>query len=222
MDGRVVHAVRGERDAYRPVVSTRVAGSAPCDVAQALLAACPPAPPLLYVADLDAIRGRGAQRAALAELLDRLPQLTLWLDAGFANRTDAQALRAALGPAGLRVRPVYGSESLHDEAALHALADDPDAILSLDCRHARPLDRAGCWDQPAHWPATLIVMTLDRVGAAAGPDLQTFARLRARAPDRQWIGAGGIRDRSDLAAAAAAGADGWLLASALHAGTLGC
>ena len=67
----------------------------------------------------------------------------------------------------------------------------------------------------------MIVMTLDRVGAASGPDLETFARLRAMAADRRWIGAGGVRDADDLAAATAAGADAWLVASALHDGRLG-
>jgi phosphoribosylformimino-5-aminoimidazole carboxamide ribotide isomerase len=66
----------------------------------------------------------------------------------------------------------------------------------------------------------VIVMTLDRVGARAGPDLETFARLRAAAPDRTLIGAGGVRDAADVRAAAAAGAAGWLVASALHDGTL--
>ena len=82
------------------------------------------------------------------------------------------------------------------------------------------MDPAGCWQRPELWPRTVIVMTLDRVGAGSGPDLTTFERLRALAPGRQWIGAGGIRDASDLPAAAAAGASGWLVASALHDGRL--
>jgi uncharacterized protein related to proFAR isomerase len=40
------------------------------------------------------------------------------------------------------------------------------------------------------------------------------------APDRAWIGAGGVRDAADLRAAAGSGAAGWLVASALHDGTL--
>jgi phosphoribosylformimino-5-aminoimidazole carboxamide ribotide isomerase len=40
------------------------------------------------------------------------------------------------------------------------------------------------------------------------------------APDRTWIGAGGVRDAADLRAAHAGGAAGWLVASALHDGTL--
>src|SRR5206468_12219845 len=100
------------------------------------------------------------------------------------------------------------------------LARDPLAILSLDSRREQPLDPSGTWQRPEAWPRTVIVMTLDRVGAGSGPDLASFGRLRALAPDRTWIGAGGARDREDLRAAAQAGAAGWLLASALHDGTL--
>jgi len=63
-------------------------------------------------------------------------------------------------------------------------------------------------------------MTLERVGADAGPDLETIAGLRARAPHTDLIGAGGIRDAADLDRAAASGAWAWLVASALHDGRL--
>ena len=59
-------------------------------------------------------------------------------------------------------------------------------------------------------------MTLERVGADAGPDLDTLAEVRRKAPQAMLIGAGGIRHPADLARAADAGADAWLVASALH------
>ncbi|MBL0424706.1 nickel transporter [Ramlibacter alkalitolerans] len=224
MGGQVVRGVRGERHAYRPIVSRLADGSAPRDVARGLRAAAPPVAgrePVLYVADLDAIQGGPVQAAVLVDLLQAQPDLVLWLDAGFAEPAAVQALRAAIGPAAAgRVRPVYGSESLASAAALDEVAREPDAILSLDSRLARPLDPSGSWQRPQAWPRTVIVMTLDRVGAGSGPDLETFSRLRALAPDRTWIGAGGVRDAADLQAAQAGGAAGWLVASALHDGTL--
>ena len=221
--GQVVRGVRGERAAYRPIVSTLVAGSDPLAIAAALLlpatAGCESAAPL-YVADLDAIQGGEAQIGTLRRLLGLRDDLWLWLDAGLSGVAAGAALRDALGAGGERVRLVYGSESLAAGSASEGLADDPQAILSLDCRLARPLDPAGLWSHPPLWPRTIIAMTLDRVGAAAGPDLSTLARLRALAPDRVWVGAGGIRDRGDLHAAATTGASAWLVASALHDGTL--
>jgi phosphoribosylformimino-5-aminoimidazole carboxamide ribotide isomerase len=218
--GRVVRAQRGERSAYRPIVSGLAPGSSdPLVLAPALLAAAG-GTSQMYLADLDAIQRGAPQLPSIAALLAALPQLTLWLDAGFADAAEARALRCALGAAGARVRPVYGSESLANVAALAALTDDSDALLSLDSRAAQPLDPAGCWQRPALWPRSVIVMTLDRVGTGLGPDLATFGRLRRAAPGREWIGAGGLRGAADLAAAAAAGASAWLVASALHDGTL--
>jgi len=218
--GQVVRGVRGERAAYRPIVSRLVAGSDPVAIAAALLATQVPDGPArpLYVADLDAIQGRAPQLESLRRLLAL--RLELWLDAGLPGPAAAAALLRAFGADAGRVRLVYGSESLAAGAPIEDLAGDPRAILSLDCRLERPLDPAGLWRRPALWPRTLIAMTLDRVGAAAGPDLATLARLRALAPDRAWIGAGGVRDAADLRAAASAGATGWLVASALHDGTL--
>ena len=221
--GQVVRGVRGERHAYRPIVSRLVDGSAPCAVARALRKVAPPPAgqqAVLYVADLDAIQGGPVQATVLLELLRDQPDLCLWLDAGFTGPAAVRALRPALGPAAARVRPVYGSESLASAAALDELARDPQAILSLDSRLERPMDPSGSWQRPHAWPRTVVVMTLDRVGAGSGPDLETFARLRGLAPDRVWIGAGGVRDAADLRAAAAGGAAGWLVASALHDGTL--
>jgi uncharacterized protein related to proFAR isomerase len=217
--GQVVRAQRGARAAYRPIVSALAAGSDPVVLARALLAAAGGST-LLYLADLDAIQGGAAQTEVIAAVLGALPQLTLWLDAGFADAAEARALRARLGAAGARVRPVYGSESLASVLALAALTDDPDALLSLDTRAGQPLDRAGCWQHPALWPRRVIVMTLDRVGTGLGPDIAALERQRRAAPGREWIGAGGVRTGADLAVAAASGASAWLIASALHDGTL--
>jgi phosphoribosylformimino-5-aminoimidazole carboxamide ribotide isomerase len=175
--------------------------------------------PLLYVADLDALTGRPPQLEAIRRLLDALPSLVLWLDAGFDGPEQAAQVRTALGPR--RVRPVIASESLADVRALDALAADEHAILSLDSRLSTPMDPAGVWERPDLWPSTVIVMTLDRVGANAGPDVDALAVLAARAPHvRRWVGAGGLRHAFDLATAARAGAHAWLVASALHDGTL--
>ena len=93
-------------------------------------------------------------------------------------------------------------------------------MLSLDRRDGQRLDPAGCWDAPQAWPERVIVMTLERVGADAGPDLDTLRDVQARSPGTQLIGAGGIRHAADLAAAGDAGAWAWLVASALHDGRL--
>ena len=215
MGGHAVRAVRGERSAYRPVESALCRSSDPVRVAAILLEHCNARK--LYVADLDALLGRAPQTAVTAALLAAMPELELWLDGGFATREQAVERLAALGADATRVTPVYGSESLrsHDEIA-RCFGEGARAILSLDLRHGRPLDPASCWSDASLWPSKVIVMTLDRVGAFAGPDLDTLSEVRARAPHVDVIGAGGIRNVDDLVTVARAGAHAWLVASAIH------
>ena len=213
--GQVVRAVRGNRQSYQPIVSPLCGSSDPLTVARILCRHCATA--RLYVADLDALQGGVSQIATLRDLLEAAPELELWLDAGFADAGVARSVLAALGEHRRRVVPVFGSESLRSPAALaECFGADTNAVLSLDRRDGHRLDTAGCWDAPALWPQRVIVMTLERVGADAGPDLDTLADVRRKAPLATLIGAGGIRHAADLASADAAGADAWLVASALH------
>jgi len=217
--GQVVRARRGDRKTYQPIVSALCASSEPVTVARILCEHC--AARQLYVADLDALQGGTVQLATVLRLLQALPELELWLDAGFADAAAARALWAAIGPLAGRIVPVFGSESLRSRDALEACFDPARThgnagILSLDRRDGQRLDAAGCWDLPALWPQRVIVMTLERVGAGTGPDLQTLRSVARQSPATQLIGAGGIASEADLAQAREAGASAWLVASALH------
>ncbi len=221
MQGQVVRAVRGDRQAYRPMVSQLCEGSEPLVMARALCEHC--ATNQLYVADLDALLGRPAHVAVLRSLLHEMPALELWLDAGFADAAAVDALLADIGADSSRVVPIFGSESMASRGALELCfqgSNSDDRVLSLDRRDGRRLDAAGCWEAPQFWPRRVIVMTLERVGSDAGPDLETLAGVRAKAPGAFIVGAGGIRHADDLAGAAEAGAGAWLVASALHDGRL--
>ncbi|MGH8778013.1 HisA/HisF-related TIM barrel protein [Paraburkholderia sp.] len=230
LDGHVVRAVRGERTAYRPIRSSLASTSEPLPVARALLAAS--GARTLYIADLGAILETGAHVDVLAALRTALPGIEIWLDAGYADHASMRALFERIDAAGLfptttttaaTLVPVFGTESLRDVDALRAAARDGLApILSLDRRCGALLEAAALEPTSSWWPARVIAMTLDQVGSDAGPDLATFERLRADAPaGTMLIGAGGIRDRADLAAAERSGANAWLVASALHDGRLG-
>jgi len=219
MRGQVVRAVRGDRASYRPIVSALCEGSDPVTVARALCAHCDST--RLYAADLDALTGGTAQAEVIRRILQAMPELEFWVDAGFADAQGAQRLREQVGADAQRIVPIFASESLRSRDDLVTCFPDREAgVLSLDRRDGQRLDPAGCWDAPQAWPGRVIVMTLERVGADAGPDLATLHEVQARSPGTKLIGAGGIRHAADLAAASDAGAWAWLVASALHDGRL--
>jgi phosphoribosylformimino-5-aminoimidazole carboxamide ribotide isomerase len=219
--GIVVHACRGERSRYAPLRSALCAGSAPVDVVHALLGVWPFEK--LYIADLDAIAGTGAQAETVTKIAAAFPGLELWVDAGFA---DAEAVRR--WSEHRRAVPVVGTEALRDAGQLRTLAADERQngarprgwLLSLDWRRDDFCGDARVLGATSAWPARVIVMTLARVGAEEGPDLERVSEIRDRAPDVSVYAAGGVRHAADLRALARIGAAGALVATALHAETL--
>lgn len=209
--GLVVRARMGQRDQYRPIETPLSPTSDPVDVARGLLSIFPFR--TLYVADLDAIEGRGDCTAALARLNAAFPQLTLWVD----NGLDAGAARAWLdGGSHL----VLGSEVQRDASPVADLKSDPRVILSLDFRGDTFIGPQALLDTPEIWPGRIIVMTLARVGSGAGPDLEKLSAVRRLCGDRLVYAAGGVRHAGDLAALDQCGVAGALVASALHDGRL--
>jgi phosphoribosylformimino-5-aminoimidazole carboxamide ribotide isomerase len=217
MGGLVVHARAGERDRYRPLSGSRLVASAePLSVVEALLALH--SFPALYLADLDAIRGRGDHLALLRGLGERHPELSLWVDAGIGTERRLHELLAIPG-----VRPVLGTESQSDVRLLEqgrSLAPDR-ILLSLDWRGEEALDPAGLGEHPDLWPEDVIVMTLGRVGTGSGPDLARLEEVRdvAGSTRRVWA-AGGVRGLEDLLLLRERGIAGALVATALHDGRL--
>jgi phosphoribosylformimino-5-aminoimidazole carboxamide ribotide isomerase len=212
LDGQAVHAVRGERSHYRPLVSTLAHGSDPLAIADALLQLHPFT--TLYVADLDAILGRADNRKLITRLHRRHPDLALWVDAGIGDDATL-SLWLAQGFA----TPVIGSESVSDPAFVVRAQSLCNPVLSLDFRGDEFLGPPTLLS-PQYWPQRVIAMTLARVGSAEGPDMNRLRRLRDQAPERQFFAAGGVRDSHELQRLGQLGAAGVLLASALHAGAI--
>lgn len=213
MGGAVVHARRGARDAYRPIETPLSASADPQAVADGLLALGRFR--TLYIADLDAIAGREGHDPVLEALAERHPGLTLWVDAGEAS-PEALGRRVAEGPG----RPVIGSESLADRAGAEAALAAGAGLLSLDYGPEGPRGPSDLHDNAALWPEAVIVMTLARVGAGQGPDMERLGAILTRAEGRRVYAAGGVRDVDDLHRLAELGVSGVLLASALHDGRL--
>jgi len=236
-----VHAVRGERERYRPVRS--VIGGDDGD-ALALARGFRDALGLeeIYVADLDAIVGGGgpapgggdtalgAGAGGHTALLRALAsEARVMADAGVSEPARARAL-LELGVH----RVIVGTETLSGPDALdRLLAALPDGalVLSVDLRDGRVLSPDA---QLAGAPAMdalgrlhraglreAIVLDLARVGSGAGPDVALIAELHEAFPDLELLAGGGVRTIDDLRALEGAGAAGALVATALHRGVIG-
>jgi phosphoribosylformimino-5-aminoimidazole carboxamide ribotide isomerase len=209
--GLAVRAVGGRRDDYRPLETPLAEGSDPVAVGLGFMSLF--AFPVLYVADLDGIEGRGANADLPGRLAAALPGAKIWIDDGTAPQ-EAGARLASASAATL----VVGSESVRNNADLKALHALPAGryVLSLDFSADRFLGPAELLTDAMPWPSRVIVMTLARVGGGEGPDLRRLADIIARAGRRSVYAAGGVRDRADVEALRKAGAAGVLVASALH------
>jgi phosphoribosylformimino-5-aminoimidazole carboxamide ribotide isomerase len=222
--GVAVHAVRGDRERYRPVRSRIADGSDPVRLARAVRERF--GLDELYVADLDAIAGGTGSPDVIAALAR---EARVMVDAGTVAVT-AIARLLELGVA----RVVIGTESLPGVQVFRRLASQlPEAplVLSLDLRGAEVLSpdpalsgigAADVLERLTDAGAReAIVLDLLRVGSGEGPDVTLIGELHARFPDVQLLAGGGVRDAADLASLAGAGAAGALVATALHSGTIG-
>ena len=214
--GAAVHAVRGERESYRPLPDD------PLSLGRAFRSEL--GLDELYIADLDAIGGDGHNRSIIAALGR---EARVMVDAGVSEPERARALLDL----GVR-RVVVGTETLIGPDALDRLLGGvPEVILSVDLRDGRALSLdpqlAGLPARDAvarlHRPGLreAIVLDLARVGSGAGPDVGPIAELHAAFPDLELLAGGGVRDVADLRALRDAGAAGALVATALHSGVIG-
>jgi phosphoribosylformimino-5-aminoimidazole carboxamide ribotide isomerase len=221
--GVAVHAVRGQRERYRPLQSRIAEGSEPVHITRAVRERL--GLDELYVADLDAIAGGPGSPDVVAALAR---EARVMVDAG-AAAAAAVARLLELGVA----RVVIGTESLPGTEAFRRLrAELPDAplVLSLDLRDGQVIspDPTLAGVAPAEALARLadagareaVVLDLARVGSGEGPDVALVAELRARLPEVQLLAGGGVRHAGDLRALADAGAAGALVATALHGGAI--
>lgn len=224
--GVAVHAVRGERERYRPVRSRLAPGSDPVALTRAVRDRF--GLDEVYVADLDAIAGGPGDNADLVAALAR--EARVMVDAGVADVAEVARL-LEVGVA----RVIVGTETLPGVGALRRLfAALPAAplVVSLDLRAGAVLSPDPVLAGAASAEEALarlvdagareaIVLDLARVGSGEGPDVGLLGDLARRFDDVALLAGGGVRDVADLRALAAAGAAGALVATALHGGAIG-
>lgn len=214
MNGIVVHARKGDRAHYAPIVSSLCNDSAAPEILAALLELYPF--PLLYIADLDAIQKRGHHLDLVIKLLNQHPALQIWIDAGIQSVETLAPWRHS------RLRPVLGTESIPDLAAWQQLRQSciNPPVLSLDFTVDGYQGPPEILYQAQHWPQDVIVMSLPHVGSNNGPDMERLNHFRTQYPSHHFYAAGGVRHQGDLQLLNRQGIQGALVASALHNGVL--
>ncbi len=230
MHGVVVRGVAGQRDKYRPIESLLASDPRPESVGRAL-AACGYRE--VYVADLDAIAGD----EPAWEVYERLQQLglSLWVDAGVAQRERARELATFRADGQSLGAVVAGLESMSGADALEEIISEVGPqrlIFSLDLKLGAPITRNGAFEglsplQIAMLTLRLgvrrmIVLDLASVGMGQGVPTAPLCRaLHCQDAELEIIAGGGVRGPADLRALEATGCNAALVASALHDGRIG-
>jgi phosphoribosylformimino-5-aminoimidazole carboxamide ribotide isomerase len=223
MNGQVVQAVRGERDTYQPIKSILTPETNPLAVAQALQAetGCRE----FYIADLDALQGKGDHWDVIRQLAAEV-KADLWIDAGV---THAASALKALNTGSIHV--IVCSETLQDPEFLIDLGDgfpSERLLFSIDIVSGSVLARSSVLQDLDPLDAIdflsrrgwsrFILLTLDRVGTGAGFDWSLLQAARRRFPELSLIAGGGARKPHDIIALAALDLSGALVATAFHRG----
>jgi phosphoribosylformimino-5-aminoimidazole carboxamide ribotide isomerase len=209
--GKAVHAKQGLRERYAPLATRLCPEGDPGQLACALLSLYPFS--TIYLADLDALMGRGSNLPMMRNLVGRFPETVFWIDQGLpAMGFRAYAKRPWI--------PVVGSESLSDSVLEYLSLRSTRMILSLDFTSAGLNGPGVLLESDALWPESVILMNLDSVGGGEGPNWERLSYFKSRWPERQFIAAGGVRHEEDLKRLADLGFSSALIASALHRETV--
>jgi len=212
LDGVVVHAKKGLRSQYQPIISSLTTSSEPLDIVKAFMDIYPFN--TLYIADLNRIQGRNKQPAvndaAITAITDYFPNLALWIDSGaIANNQLSKSGKHTV---------VLGSESfsnIEDYQSRVQVTHQPH-VLSLDYLTTGYKGPEALLTNTNLWPQHVIVMTLQKVGANLGVDIETIQALMNQSKQHNIYAAGGVRNLNDLKTLSKIDVQGALVASALH------
>jgi phosphoribosylformimino-5-aminoimidazole carboxamide ribotide isomerase len=186
---QVVHAVKGQRQNYRPLQTSLCNGLSPEDIVQAFIDTYPFK--TVYIADLDAIQGTSNNEQLIEQLLNKFQSVSFWVDQGIASAIELNIQS--------RRQHVIGSETnISQETLGEFVALCPDIILSLDFQTNFFVGHQNLLQKVDLWPETIIIMSLSRVGSNNGPDYKLISDIQKTAGDRKIYAAGGVRHADDL------------------------
>ena len=207
--GRAVLARQGDRQNYQPLSTPLCSSSQLDDVINAYLSVYSFSH--IYIADLDALMGKGSNQSLINMCVTRYPQLNFIIDCGSLEAHSAAS----------NVTPIIGTESVNRQTLIEIKQHTNNFILSLDfCAQNKLMGDPVLYKSPTLWPKKLIIMTLSLVGKNNGLDLVRLKHYCYSYPEHNIIAAGGVRHLQDLVQLKEIGIQQVLVASALHNGTL--
>ncbi len=223
LNGKVVHAVKGQREHYLPLKSVLCNSINPVDVAVTF-------EELgfreLYLADLDAITG-GGKNFTIYRKIRKQTKFEFMVDAGIG---DIQTAKMVLNAGASRI--VIGTETLSNISVIteaFQLFNYDQVVVSLDLKSGKIISASNYVRSldPVFFAKKLeglgvkhvIVLDLDRVGAECGVNLDLLRLLLDETGLNLMVG-GGIKDLGELENLRELGVKGVLLATALHKGKI--
>ena len=223
LNGKVVHAIKGQRHNYQPIESVLFKSTEPLEVAKGFrnLGFTE-----LYVADLDAIIDCSMDFQKLKNITDETG-LKLMVDAGITSILRAKKLLGIGIP-----KLIIGTETLESkkfvEQAVEIFGSDR-VVVSLDLKGEKILVKLGfdgclspiclLQDFKRMGVSQVIILDLARVGSGEGVDVDFLKKVIAEVGVDVFVG-GGVRDSNDLVELRNLGVSGTLIATALHTGKI--
>ena len=181
----------------------------------------------LHIVDLDRALGSASNESVVHEVLKaaRIP-----VQVGGGIRTVREALKLLAMGAN---RLVVGTLAYSSPSTLRDLIEAAGAesvAVAADYNNGRVLTHGwtrggslGLLEAAEHAQdlgvRTLVVTATERDGAAVGPDLETYQKLR-RATKLTLLASGGVRSTEDIESLARLGVDGVILGRALYDGSV--
>lgn len=222
MAGRVVRAVGGRRSEYRPVRSVLTDSTEPALVASVL--ATVTGAKRIYIADLDGIVNHTPDPASVRAI--RAAGVPVLCDGGVRSARDAQLWAEEADFV------VVGTETA-GPAVLDALPPER-TVLSVDLFDGRIIGDWCTWGASGpdavvelaglavrRGVGTLLLLDLARVGTGTGTGTERLvAACKREYRGVNVLAGGGVRSWADIDRLTDAGADGILVASALHDGAI--
>ena len=220
LDGKVVHAIAGRREEYKPIKSILTKASDPLSIAIAFQNL---GLRELYVADLNAICSRGHNLNAIGQIASQ-SRMEVMVDAGFQRADDVETyVKKGVN------RIVLATETLESFEEVRKIVDRGLFVTaSIDMKGDQVVAGSREMKLPRkdlvrkfedERTSEIIILSLDRVGTSRGPDFESIKDVLSYATVPVLV-AGGVRNVDDISHLQKLGAAGVLLATALHKGTI--